>query len=314
MNTFRIAAGIAGVAAITVLMVTACSDRTPPTSTAIAAGPVAVSTGGAASLRSDARRSRHPIPDRQKWLGEEHNRVMLAGIADYRRARTADPKLARRMRADCEWTLGLVEREFAPSVARGGVTPSEGRALLRTLTPDLRNARHCKSRRSVPLAVFAAPFAGVGIAPHSMRQDEGDQSDVSETAWAAVDQMIVGIESAAGIDAVYTAIDAATAAAGALTGPDADAVFAAASVARGSADFWTTPNLGGQFLTNDLYAMSMFQAMTPGARDAKTVIAVDVAACVGAYRKVSKALRDWRPRAAGCLMGAAFGSFSYVLM
>lgn len=306
MNTFRIAAGFAIVASATVLAVAACSDQKTPT---VASAPaLSLSTGNLASLRAERASLRDRIPARFAWVGEEHNRVILKGIAEYQAAARRDPAEARRMRQGCDYTLALIEREMTTSVARSGLTAGETRRLFDRVTPTSRGGAvcHAKGNRPAQLSVFASPFAGM--------QGAGDEGDAG---FAVLERLMVGLDGAQDPQAVNGAITVAANEAAGLTGFDQEVAYGGVSLALSSADLWSTQTASGGTLSDGApYAMALFrQAMVP--HEVKTFgkfVKADVGGCIAGGGFVGKYIKDFRPVLAGCFLSGVAASLSWFLM
>jgi hypothetical protein len=305
MNTFRIAAGIAVVASATVLAVAACSDQKPPTVASVPA--LTVVPGNLASLRAERATLRDRIPARYAWVGEEHNRVILKGIAEFQAAARRDPAEARRMRQSCDYTLALIEREMTTSAARSGLTAGETRRLFDRVSPTSHGGAvcHAKGGRPAQLSVFATPFAGM--------QGEGE----GDAGFAVLERLMDGLDAAADPQGANDAIAVAANEAAALTGLDQDIAFGGVSLALSSADLWSTQTGNGGTLSDGApYAMALFrQAMVP--HDVKTFgkfVKTDVGGCVAGAGFVQKFIKDFRPVLAGCFLTGVAASLSWYLM
>jgi hypothetical protein len=310
MNRNRIAAALVAVATVMVVTVAACSDRPEPTVGSAVVSTITVAPGRMAAIRRSSDDIRRRIPARLAWIGEEHNRVMLEGITEYRQARRHDPAFEQRMRQDCEWTLAVVARELPRSIARAGMTESEGRSLHERLAAGARPSAVCWPRtdhrgtmeRLHPLAIFAHPFVGM--------QEDGS---LTEAGRAVLDQFVAQLDGAASATATYAAIGAATTAAASLNGVDQEMVFSAVSLALGSADLWSEETASGGTLVDEApFAMALFRrAPFAGQKTFAEFVARDVKGCVAAVPIIGRVTKDWRPLSAGCFLTGTLASLRY---
>lgn len=293
----------------------ACSDTKPTavsaaTPTRASTAEVVVTTAATrpaaarvdrAAVRERAARTRSRIPERFRWLGEEHNRLMLRGIVDYQRARSEAPDVARQMRRDCDWTLAFTRAQAPASAIAAGLAPRDVRGALEPAATLMRQSDGCRRRAMTPLTLFELAT--------SAPQDAG--AELSAQTIALLDGMLAQIDVAADEFAVYDAVDAAVAGAASLPASEAELVYAAASLTEGSAELWgSATDTGGMLYQNAPAAMALFRVAT--AKSFREFVIRDAKGCVATATVLVKYV-PWQGVIAGCFIGGVANSLWYFL-
>lgn len=275
------------VAAIGSTVTTACMSDSAPTKSREAA----VKHTGVPALGRAPSGLR--LPAQYEFAGIEHNRLVALGVAEIRR----DPVAWRARRSDCRWIWALLRSEVRNTTARAGIAGEE-LTLLRGAHAALSSQKGCSLGSFTGLSLFARPVVGRAME---------DSVEISEDAYAVMDQANASISTATSESEVAYALDVASAAASSLTtAQDQAAVYAYVGETQGSASYWA-PSGGGGAALDSVYAMRLFRrAPFPWAEFGR-VVAADGGGCVGALRGMRYLPISWSPQVliAGCAFAAA---------
>lgn len=226
MNTTRLLCAsslVLGLAAV------ACTDSPAPTPPS---APLATQAGqpeAAGSAQALNVGSRREVPAQYRWVGEEHNRLLGLIEKDVREAGTrglvhrGDPS------QDCRWMWDRVRREVPETARRGGFAGHE-REVTDIAEPAVMRLDVCQRLAGVSLP--SAPSGTQG------RPNGEARVEITDAAFSVIETVRNRIRSASSMADIDEAIGDAASAATSLKGADAEAVYAALSVARGSADYW----------------------------------------------------------------------------
>lgn len=301
MHTTRMAFTAAAAAALVVVAVVACSDSRTP-ATPVDPGSASDVVVAAPRRAADVRANEDPntfrrIPEAHRWVGEEHNRLLDIARRQAAHTRASDPAAYRRMKGDCAWAFAVMRDNLDESAVRGGFAARKA-DVLRLGKEGVMRLPGCGAS-AASMALFAAPSFGV-----TPMQDDEEMSLETEAALNTLVAELYAAGSPADIDA---SIAHAAAAASTLPAGQSDAVYAAASLAAGSASYWSYADAsgGGQEL------MSLFSARGSDWDRFKGAVGADAAGCAGFLTLFGKWPLPWQVKIAGCLLVGATSSVMY---
>jgi len=284
MHTTRIALTLgASIAAAAVVTLVACSDTrstpvAPATSDLIVSAPAARSAAARANSNPSTFRR---IPDKHRWVGEEHNNLLDLGVSQFVSRREHDRPGFERTRRDCDAAYDAMRAGVAQTMARSGGGVDQKRAL--DLARSLSERSGACRGTGKSLSLFATPVelaaAFAPSSPASPPAASGD--DIDDATIAALNAVADAIDAANSPAELDNAIASAGAYAAGLAPGQADFVWAVASIGAGSAGYWEAAD-------QRIYAMRLFQDPTDWQRF-KGFIGADAkggAACLSALSKL----------------------------
>ncbi|MBI3567240.1 MAG: hypothetical protein HY084_03425 [Gemmatimonadetes bacterium] len=294
MHTTRLAF-LGAVALAVAATAVACSDSPR------AAGPVAPAAERADVVTPrtpDARANDDPatfrrIPAKYRWVGEEHNRLLNLAMQKAKAAHDDDPATYQRMKSDCGWVFVSMRDNMEPSAQRGGFASRRDEAI-RAARQGIANLPQCRGSALPSLALFAAPL------PSASSAALGEYEDISDATLAAISSMVGDIAEAGSPADIDAAIARAAGVAASLPGNQGDAVYSAASLAAGSAAYWSYALPSSNLLA--LFARTSDWQRFRGA------VAADAGGCAGFLTAFGRWPLPWQVKIAGCLLTGAAAS------